>query len=74
MAEPVPGLGGVALFDQPLGHVLVGDLNLFVAGAGVGELLTRIDILQVLPDARHVLGNVKASVLLGHHLWMGGGH
>ena len=36
--------------------------------AGVGELLARVGIVQVLPDGCHVLGDVEASVLLGHHL------
>lgn len=56
------------LFDQPLGHVSVGDLDLLVAGAGVGELVVRVGVVQVLPDGRHLFGDVEASVLLGHHL------
>lgn len=73
MTSPSAVGGGVGegvrgLFDEPLGHVAVGDLNLFVAGAGVGELLAGVGIAQVLPDAHHLLGNLKATVLLGHNL------
>lgn len=55
-------------FDQPLGYVCVGDLDLVVAGAGVGELFARVGVVQVLPDARHLFGDFEASVLLSHHL------
>ncbi len=57
-----------SLFDQPLGYVSVGYLDLLVAGAGVGELFARVGVVQVLPDGSHLFGDVKASVLLGHHL------
>lgn len=60
--------GQRSLFDQPLGYVSVGDLDLLVAGAGVGELFAHVGVVQVLPDGRHLFGDVKASVLLGHHL------
>lgn len=60
--------GGRGLFDQPLGHVFVGDLDLLVAGAGVGELFPAVGVVQVLPHHRHLFGDVEASVLLGHHL------
>lgn len=60
--------GQRGLFDQPLGDVSVGDLDLLVTGAGVGELLAHVGVVQVLPDRRHLLGDVEASVLLGHHL------
>lgn len=60
--------GQRSLFDQPLGYVSIGDLDLLVAGAGVGELFAHVDVVQVLPDGRHLFGDVKASVLLGHHL------
>lgn len=60
--------GQRSLFDQPLGDVSVGYLDLLVAGAGVGELLAHVGVVQVLPDGRHLFGDVKASVLLGHHL------
>lgn len=60
--------GPRSLFDQPLGHVCVGDLDLFVAGAGVGELFTCVSVVQILPNGRHLFGDVEASVLLGHHL------
>lgn len=59
---------GGGSFDQPLGHVCVGNLDLLVAGAGVGELLARVGVVQVLPDGRHLFGDVEASVLLCHHL------
>lgn len=69
MSEGVVGVvGGWGLFDQPLGHVCVGNLDLLVAGAGVGELLARVSVVQVLPDGRHLFGDVEASVLLCHHL------
>lgn len=55
-------------FDQPLGYVCVGDLDLVVAGAGVGELFARVGVVQVLPDASHLFGDFEASVLLSHHL------
>lgn len=57
-----------SLFHQPFGHVCIGDFYLFVTGAGVGELFTRVSIVQVLPDGRHLFGDVEASVLLGHNL------
>lgn len=60
--------GHGSLFDQPLGYVSVGDLDLFVAGAGVGELFARVGDVQVLPDGAHLFGDFKASVLIGHHL------
>lgn len=56
------------LFDQPLGYISIGDLYLLVTGAGVGELFTCVGVIQVLPDGRHLFGNVKASVLLSHNL------
>lgn len=56
------------LFDKPFCYIGVGDLNLLVAGACVGELLTLVGIVQVPPDARHVFRDLKASVLLCHHL------
>lgn len=59
---------GRSLFDQPLGYVCVSDLDLLVTGAGVGELLPCVGDVQVLPDGRHLFGDVEASVLLGHHL------
>lgn len=59
---------GRSLFDQPLGYVSVRYLDLLVTGAGVGELLARVGDVQVLPDGRHLFGDVEASVLLGHHL------
>lgn len=64
----VEGGGVRGSFDQPLGHVCVGNLDLLVAGAGVGELLAGVGVVQVLPDGRHLLGDVKAPVLLRHHL------
>ena len=57
-----------SLFDQPLGHVCIGDLYLLVAGAGVGELFACVSIVQVFPDGYHLFGNVKASVLFSHDL------
>lgn len=60
--------GRSSLFDQPLGDVRVSDLDLLVAGARVGELLAHVGVVQILPDGRHLFGNVEASVLLGHHL------
>lgn len=57
-----------SLFDQPLSYILIGYLDLLVAGAGVGELFAHVHLVQVLPDPRHLLGDVKASVLLSHHL------
>lgn len=60
--------GRTGLFDQPLGYVFVGYLDLLVAGAGVGELFPTVGVIQVLPDRRHLFGDVEASVFLGHHL------
>ncbi|PWS21864.1 hypothetical protein DKP78_21365, partial [Enterococcus faecium] len=62
------GVGVRRLFDKPLGYIAVGNLDLFVTGTGVGELLAGVGIAQVLPDARHILGNLKTSVFLGHNL------
>lgn len=61
-------VGGSGSFDQPLGYVLVGYLDLLVAGAGVGELFPTVGVIQVLPDRRHLFGDIEASVFLGHHL------
>lgn len=60
--------GQRSLFDQPLSYISVGYLDLLVTGAGVGELFTRVGVVQVLPDGGHFFGDVKASVLLCHHL------
>lgn len=60
--------GQTSLFDQPLGYISVGYLDLLVTGAGVGELFARVGVVQVLPDGGHLFGDVKASVLLGYHL------
>lgn len=60
------GLG--YLFDEPLGHVGVRDLDLLVAGAGVIKLVTGVRVSQVVPHARHVLRDLEASVLVRHHL------
>ena len=60
--------GQTSLFDQPLGYISIGYLDLLVTGAGVGELFARVGVVQVLPDGGHLLGDVKASVLLGYHL------
>lgn len=60
--------GRTSLFDQPLGYVFVGYLDLLVAGAGVGELLPTVGIIQVLPDRRHLFRDIEASVFFGHHL------
>lgn len=57
-----------SLFHQPFGHICIGDFYLFVTGAGVGELFACVSIVQVLPDGRHLFGDVEASVLLGHDL------
>lgn len=56
------------LFDKPFCYISVGDLDLLVAGACVGELLALVGIVQVSPDARHIFRDFKASVLLCHHL------
>lgn len=56
------------LFDKPLGHVCIGDLDLLVTGAGVDELFPCVGVVQVLPDGRHFFGDVEASVLFGHNL------
>lgn len=53
---------------QPPRHVHVGRLDLAVGGAGVGELVARVGVLQVPPHPRHVGGDVVVAVLLGHHL------
>lgn len=60
--------GQRCLFDEPLGYVRVGDLDLLVTGAGVCELFASVGVVQVLPDGRHFFGDVKTSVLLCHHL------
>lgn len=66
--EVTEGEGSGSLFDQPLGYVCISNLDLLVAGASVGELLSRVGVVQVLPDPSHVFGDVEASVLLSHHL------
>lgn len=60
------------LLGQSLGHVFVGQLNLSVSSAGVGELVPRVGVLQVAPHARHVGGDVVVAVLLRHNLRRGG--
>ncbi len=57
-----------SLFDKPLCYISIGDLNLIFTGTGVGELLALVGIVQVPPDGRHVFRDLKASVLLCHHL------
>lgn len=60
------------LLGQSLCHVFVGQLNLSVSSAGVGELVPRVGVLQVPPHARHVRGDVVVAVLLRHNLRRGG--
>lgn len=57
-----------ALLGQPPRHVLVGGLDLGVGGAGVGEFVARVGVLQVSPHARHVRRNVVVAVLLRDNL------
>lgn len=57
-----------SLFDQPLCHICIGDLYLLVTRTGVGELFACVGVIQVLPDGRHLFGNVETSVLLSHNL------
>ncbi len=56
------------LFDKPLCYISVGNLDLLFTGTCVGELLALVGIVQVPPDAHHVFRDLKASVLLCHHL------
>lgn len=56
------------LLGQSLRHVLVGDLDLRVGGAGVGELVVGVGVLQVPPHARHVRRDVVVAILLGNDL------
>lgn len=53
---------------EALGDVGIGGLDLLVGGAGVGELIPRVGILQVPPQARHLSWEVIVPVLLGHDL------
>lgn len=59
---------GGELLGQPLRHVFVGVLDLRVSGAGVGELVVGVGLLQVPPHAGHVWGDVVVAVLLSNNL------
>lgn len=48
------GVGLESLLGQSPRHVFVGRLDLGVGGAGVGELVAGVGVLQVPPHARHV--------------------
>lgn len=53
---------------EALGDIGIGGLDLLVGGAGVGELIPRVGVLQVSPQARHLGREVIVPVLLGHDL------
>lgn len=53
---------------QALGHVGVGQLNLAVGGAGVGELVPGVGVFQVPPQTRHLRREIVVAVFLGHDL------
>ena len=53
---------------EALGHVGVGQLDLAVGCAGVGELVPGIGVLQVPPETRHLSREIVVAVLLGHNL------
>uniref|UniRef100_A0A480J3Z9 Chloride intracellular channel protein 5 n=1 Tax=Sus scrofa TaxID=9823 RepID=A0A480J3Z9_PIG len=53
---------------QALGHVGVGQLNLAVGRAGVGELVPGVGVFQVPPQTRHLRREIVVAVFLGHDL------
>lgn len=56
------------LLGQSPRYVFVGGLNLSVSSTGVGELVTRVGVLQIPPHPRHVRGDVVVAVLLRNNL------
>lgn len=53
---------------EALGHIRIGQLNLTVGRAGVGELVPGIGVLKVPPQARHLSREIVVAVFLGHSL------
>ena len=53
---------------EALGHVRVGQLDLAVGRAGVGELIPGVSVLEVPPQTRHLSREIVVAVLLGHNL------
>lgn len=56
------------LLGQSFRHIFVGHLDLGVSGAGVGEFITFVGVLQVSPHARHFRGDVVVAVLFSNNL------
>lgn len=52
----LPGNAGICVHD------------LLICRAGVSELITGIGVVEVAPDARHVLGDLEVTVLFGCNL------
>lgn len=61
-AQPTPWLGHLP------GNAGIRVLDLLVCRTGVVELITGIGVVQVPPDARHVLRDLEVTVLFGCNL------
>lgn len=59
---------GVQSFPQPLGHVLVGEFDLHISRAGVGELIPAVRVAKVAPHPFELRRDVVVSVFLWNHL------
>lgn len=55
-------------FLQPLCYVLVGQLNLHIRCAGVGELISAVSVAQVTPQPSEFGWDLIVSVFLCNHL------
>lgn len=55
------------LFDS-LRDIQVGEFDLPLGRAGVGELLPLVGTVEIPPDPRHLRRDLKAAVLLGYDL------
>ena len=53
---------------EALGHVRIGQLDLAVGRAGVGELIPGVGVLEVPPQTRHLSREIVVAVFLGHNL------
>ena len=53
---------------EALGHVRIGQLDLAVGRAGVGELVPGVGVLEVPPQTRHLSREIVVAVFLGHNL------
>lgn len=58
----------VRSLPQPLGHILVGELDLAVGRARVGELFPAVGVVQVAPHPLELGRDVVVPVLLRDHL------